>query len=110
MEAYVIDRADRVMGYCILAFRRGECRVAELWVDSAEERDWVSGLAAAVAGRPGGNQVVMGCGTEFGSRVAARAGLYRICRHPVYVKDPSGKVPVELDVAMSMLDTDAFFL
>jgi hypothetical protein len=109
MEAYIIERADRVMGYCVLAFRHAECRIAELWVASEDERDWVSALAVTVAGQPA-NQLVSGWGTEFGLRVAGRAGFHPIYRHPVYVKDTSGKVPAEMDAAISMLDTDAFFL
>jgi hypothetical protein len=109
MQGYVIERAGGVMGYCVLAFLHGECRVAELWVSSAEERDWVSALTVAVAGRSG-NQLVIGCGTEFSLRVAGRAGFHKSSRQPIYVKDPSGKVPVEMDAAMSMSDTDVFFL
>jgi hypothetical protein len=109
MEGYLVEREGQVAGYFLLAFTQKECRVAELWVASGDERDWLAALLAAVKGREG-NQVSVGCGNAFALQIAHWAGFHRITRQPVYVKDPSGALPSAMDAAMSLLDTDAFLL
>ena len=109
MEGYLIEREGQIAGFSLLAFTQEECRVAELWVASGDERDWLAALMAAITGREG-NQVSIGCGNEFALRIAQLAGFHRINRQPVYVKDPSGRLPSAMDAAMSLLDTDAFLL
>jgi hypothetical protein len=109
MEGYLIEGEGKVCGYFLLAFTQEECRVAELWVASRRLDDWLSGLRLAIAGREG-NQVSVGCGTSFSLQLARRAGFHCIARHPVYVKDSSGKLPAAMDAAMNLLDTDAFLL
>jgi hypothetical protein len=109
VEGYVLERGETVVGYFLLAFARGECRIAELWVASADERDWLAGLLLAAEGREG-SLVSIGCGSVMSKRVAGLAKFHTIARLPVYVKDPKGTLPIELDATMSMLDTDAFYL
>jgi hypothetical protein len=109
MEGYVVERSGKTTGYFLLAFTQGECRVAEMWIASADERDWLSALLLAVKGRDA-NQISIGCGTGLLQGVAKAAGFHLIARLPIYVKDPKGLLPTELDAATSMLDTDAFYL
>jgi hypothetical protein len=109
MEGYVVERAGAIGGYFVLAFTHGECRVADLWVDSGDERDWLAALLLAIEGRQE-SQVTVGCGSLFSRRVAGLARFHTIARQPVYVRDPKGKLPAALDAAMSLLDTDAFYL
>lgn len=109
MEGYVIERDGAAAGYFVLAFAQGECRIAEMWVDSKEERDWLSALLLAVQGR-GTSAISIGCSNGFSRRVASAAGFYPIARLPIYAKDPKLMLPGELDVTMSMSDTDAFYL
>jgi hypothetical protein len=109
MEGYVVEQAGVAKGYFLLAFTQGECRIAELWVASPEEKDWLSALLLAVEGRDV-IQVSIGSGTGLSRTVASSAGFHVIARLPVYVKDPKAMLPTDLDAAMSMLDTDAFYL
>ena len=109
MEGYVVEHEGRVAGYFLLAYTQVECRIADLWVGSGKEEDWLAVLLLAFAGRDG-NQVSVGCGTGFARRVAALAGFHPIARQPIYVKDPKGLLPRQLEAAMSLADTDAFLL
>jgi hypothetical protein len=109
MEGYLLLHKDRVAGYFLLAFVRGECRIAELWVASGESSDWAAAYLVAGEGRAG-SQVAVGCATAVARHAADLAGFSVIGRQPIYVKDPRGKLPAELDAALGMLDTDAFYL
>ncbi len=109
MEGYLLEHAGQVSGYFVLANVRGECKIAELWVASAEERDWASAIAVASDGR-GASQTSVACGAAVARQAAALAGFHVVTRQPVYVKDPKGKLPGTLDAAMGLLDWDGFYL
>jgi hypothetical protein len=109
MQGYVVEHSGSIAGYFLLAFKQGECRIAELWVDSGKEQDWLATLMLAFEGREG-SQVSVGSSTGFTRRIAALAGFHAIARQSLYVKDPKGMLPQEMDAAISLSDTDAFFL
>jgi hypothetical protein len=106
MEGYLLEREGLVGGYFVRAFVRGECRIAELWVASAEQADWAAAVALAGAAT-GVSQTSLVCCTEVGQLAAKRAGYHLLARQPVYAK---GELPKPLDAAMGMLATDAFYL
>lgn len=106
MEGYLLEREGRVAGYFVRALVRGECRIAELWVASAEELDWAAAVALA-GGSPEVSQTSLACGTHVSQLAARRAGYHLLGRQPVYAK---AELPGTLDAAMGMLDTDAFYL
>jgi hypothetical protein len=109
MEAYLLRKAGKLIGYFLLAFLRGECRIAELWIDSPEADDWAAAYLVAAEGRSV-TRVSVACGTAVQQTAAQRAGFYLTSRQPVYVKDPRSLLPAQFDAALGLLDTDAFYL
>jgi hypothetical protein len=112
MQGIVFENDGKLAGYAILAFVRGEGRISELWISSKSEKDWAAAYVLATeaaAAASGVTRVVLGCSAQLAQRAALKAGAYLYGRQPIYVKDPKALLP-ELDVALGMLDTDAFYL
>jgi hypothetical protein len=101
MEGYLLERDGVPAGYLILAAIQGDCRIADLWVQSPDPADWAAALELACAGRPENRISVAGI---------AASGFHLIGRQPVFVKDPRRSFPPDLHVALAMADNDAFYL
>lgn len=105
MEAYLFERNGSPAGYFLLSRVGHQCRIADLWVRSAERPDWEAAYAAAT----------MTAGEDLGTtevRVGASViptGYRRMDSEPVFVLDPKALLAGRGDLALSYLENDAFY-
>jgi hypothetical protein len=105
MQAYLIDRGGVPAGYFLLGRVERQCRIADLWIRSAERRDWDAAYAAATAAAgedPDVTEVTVGTS-------ATPPGYRRTRSEPVFFLDPQGLLAGRSDLAVSYLDNDSFY-
>ena len=113
MEAYLLQRDGKVQGYFIVSRVRTNARIADLWVQSADPADYAAALSQALrhaSSHGGAVEAMAGNSSKIAAEAAARAGFTVSGRQPVYLKDPRKRAPVEADLAVGLMETDAFYL
>jgi hypothetical protein len=109
MEGWVWEQAGRPVGYMLLSRVGRECRIADLWLHSAEVDLWAGAYAAAAGAAlrdPTTTQVTAAASLSLQMGALGRAGYRRTSVEPVFVLD-SGGLPREL--ALSFAENDAFY-
>lgn len=105
MEAYLLERGGAPVGYFLLSRVDDECRIADLWIRSAEGQHWASAYAAATtaAGQdPVTTAVTVGACTP-------PPAFRRTHSEPVFVLDPAALLGGRNDLAVGFLENDAFY-
>jgi len=113
MHGFLLYAAGRLAGYCILSQVEGEARIAELWTASGKAADWDAAfaLAARLASRLPGACAVRIAATFPAAQSAARRAAWRLSeREPVYLKDPQGKIPAGVPLALGLTANDYAYL
>jgi hypothetical protein len=112
MEAYVMERGNAVVGYFLLSRVDRQCRIANLWIRSAERQDWAEGYAAAATAAaldPHTTEVTAGASLPLETGALEQAGYRRTHSEPVFVRDPNNTLAGRSDLAISFLENDAFY-
>jgi hypothetical protein len=107
VEAYRLER-----GYFLLSRVGRECRIADLWVHSAETPDWAAGYAAAAAAAgadPRTTQVTAAASLPLQTGALEQAGFRCTHAEPVFVRDPVSRLAGRRDLALGLLENDAFY-
>jgi hypothetical protein len=112
MEAYAVERGPAPGGYFVLGRSGRQCRIADLWIRSAEQQDWAAGYAAAAAAAsadPHTTEVTAAASLPLEAGALGQAGYRRTHGEPVFVLDPGALLGDRSDLAVSFLENDAFY-
>ncbi len=112
VEGYVLKQAEETRGYFLLSRKDDECRVAELWVGSNREADWMAGLSVALrhAVEPPTSAVVAAAAPwPWLNGLMQRAGLRELRKVPVSVLDPGDRLAGK-PLPVGLLENDAYYL
>lgn len=112
VEAYVLEREDAALGYFLLSRVGHQCRIADLWIRSAEAREWAAAYRAATVvaqADPDTTEVTAAASLPLQTGALAEAGYRVIAREPVFMLDPERRLGERLDVALGFLENDGFY-
>jgi hypothetical protein len=112
MDAYVLERDGAGVGYFLLSRVGGECRVADLWIRSADRAVWTEALAVATAVARTDSQVarITAAATlPLQTEALEKAGYRRTHAEPVFVQDPEGRLGGRKDLAVGLLENDGYY-
>ncbi|HVN06738.1 MAG TPA: hypothetical protein VMT86_20105 [Bryobacteraceae bacterium] len=103
IESYVFNG-----GYFLLSRIGHQCRIADLWVASPRAQDWAAAYAAAAAAA---DTAAITAGASQPLQIAAlrQAGYRETHSEPVFVLDPDHQLGGRRDLALSLLENDAFY-
>jgi hypothetical protein len=108
IEAFLIDEPP---GYFLLSRVGNQCRIADLWVRSADARLWAQAYAAATAAAlrdSATTQSTIAVSTPMQIEALRQAG-YRPSHHePVFVLDPDSVLPPGV-LALSFFENDGAY-
>ena len=112
MEAWLLEHAERPAGYIVLSRVGGECRIADLWLRSAEAHLWASAYNAAATAAlrdHATTEVTAAASVSLPMEALRQAGYRKISIEPVFVRDPGGLLRGRNDLALSLAENDAFY-
>lgn len=112
VEAYLLERAQTPAGYFLLSRVGRQCRIADLWIRSANRRDWAEAYAAATAAArsdPHTNEVTVAASSPLETGALRQAGYRRTHAEPVFVLDPGSLLGGRNDLAVSLLENDGYY-
>ncbi|HUI80689.1 MAG TPA: hypothetical protein VLY24_22345 [Bryobacteraceae bacterium] len=104
---------DRARGYFILSQLGGQCRIADLYVGSENERDWRAGCriaARTAAESPQTCEIAAASSLPWLSRVLSEDGFRLRHVKPVMLFDPESQFENTPPGHIQMIDSDALFL
>jgi hypothetical protein len=107
MEAYVIENAGKLAGYCVLSRVRNSCRIADLWI---EDNHWdaATALAVRLARHDSGTTSILAAGSLPFLRAALEQQGFRLTDDmPLFLR---GSPPPIGPIHVSLLDNDIFYL
>ncbi len=113
VTGYVLLQDAKPIGYFVLSRTGLECRIAEVWVNSAQDIDWRSAYALALqfaAIDPGVSKVVAAASAPHARAAIEAAGLRHIDDQDLSMRDPKDQLGSNAAIAMSLLENDAFYL
>ena len=108
MEAHLLAPA----GYFLLSRIGRQCRIADLWVRSADRHEWAKAYAAAAAAArtdPDTTEVTVAASLPLQTGALEQAGYRRTHAEPVFVLDPGRLLEDRNDLAVSLLENDGFY-
>jgi len=108
MEAHLLTPA----GYFLLSRVGRQCRIADLWVRSADRQAWAKAYAAAAAAArtdPDTTEVTVAVSSSLQTGALEQAGYRRAHAEPVFVLDPDGRLGDGNNLAVSFLENDGFY-
>lgn len=113
MEAYLFERENAPVGYFLLSrVGRSQCRIADLWIRSAEGQDWTMAYATATsvaAKDPHTTQITVAASSPPQTAALQQAGYRRTHAEPVFVLDPDALLADRSDLAVGLLENDGFY-
>lgn len=113
VDAYILDRDHTPAGYFLLSrVGRHQCRIADLWIRSADGQEWAAayGTAAATAqADPRITQVSIAATLPLQTAALEQAGYRRNHTEPVFVLDPGRVLGGRHDLALSSLENDGYY-
>ena len=107
VELYAIET-----GYFLLSHVGQQCRIADIWVRSANSRDWAAGYAAAAEAAstdPHATEITAASSGSLQTAALKAAGFRRTHSEPVFVQDPASKLAGRNDLTVGFLENDAFY-
>lgn len=112
MEAYRFERDAAPAGYCLISRVGRQCRIADLWVRSADARDWTDAyVAAAAIGLldPDTTEIRAAASAPLQNAAIRRAG-YRVTNtEPLFVFDPGSLLKGRNGLSINLLENDAWY-
>jgi hypothetical protein len=111
MEAYLLERQTPA-GYFLLSRVGRQCRIADLWIHSADPQEWAEAYAAAAAiarADPHITEVAVAASAPLQIGAIQKAGYRRTHSEPVFVSDPDRRLGGRNDLAVSLLENDGFY-
>lgn len=112
MEAHLLERAQTPAGYFLLSRSGRQCRIADLWIRSADRQAWTEAYAVATATAgtdPHTTEVTVAASSPLETGALEQAGYRRTHAEPVFVLDPDGRLGERSDLALSLLENDGFY-
>ena len=112
VEAYVLDREQRPEGYFLLSRVGTQCRIAALWIRSADQYAWAAAYAAATATAQNDSnttEITTAASGALQTDALNLAGYRHAQSEPVFVLDPERKLGDRNDLALSFLENDSFY-
>ena len=109
MEAYLFDRPA---GYFILSRVGSQCRIADLWIRSADGLVWAQAYAAATAAASAdraATEVAAAASQPLQTEALRQAGYRRTHAEPVFVLDPDARLGECTDLSVGFLENDGFY-
>ena len=105
VEPYLLERARKPVGYFLLSRVHHECRVADLWIRSPEPADWAAAYAAATEAATKDPNT-----TAVTAAASVPPPVWRQTHsEPVFVLDPDSCLGSHQDIAVGLLENDAFY-
>jgi hypothetical protein len=112
LDVYLLELDRTAAGYFLLSRVHGECRIADLWIRSADPDTWTAAYAAAtaVAGKDSNVAQITAAASMPLQTAALESAGYR-CTHaePVFVLDPDGRLGGRNDLAVGLLENDGYY-
>jgi len=112
VEAYLFERDNTPAGYCLLSRVGHQCRIADLWIRSANQDTWAEAYAAAAAAAQSDPQTteIQAAASLPQQTAALRHAGYRLTnREPLFVLDPQATLAGRSDLAIHLLENDAWY-
>ena len=112
MDAYVLERGPTPAGYFLLSRVGCQCRIADLWIRSADPREWAEAYGAATATArtdPHNTEVTVAASSPLQTAALERAGYRHTHTEPVFVLDPGSLLGDRSGLAVSLLENDGFY-
>jgi hypothetical protein len=112
VEGYLLDREQKPAGYFLLSRVARQCRIADLWIGSADRQEWAEAYAAATAAArsdPHATEVTVATSSSLQTGALEQAGYRRTHTEPVFVLDPGRLLGDRNDLAVSLLENDGFY-
>jgi hypothetical protein len=112
MEAYLFERGRLPVGYFLLSRVGWRCRIADLWIRSADRQDWIEAYAVAtnvVRTDPSATEVTTAVSLPLQAGVLEECGYRRTHTEPVFVLDPAVRLGSRNDLALSLLENDGYY-
>jgi hypothetical protein len=112
MDAYLLERAYAPAGYFLLSRVGCQCRIADLWIRSADGLEWAESYAAATAVArtdPHITQITVAASLPLQTGALRQAGYRRTLAEPVFVLDPDRRLGDRNDIAVSLLENDGYY-
>lgn len=110
IDGYLLERDHTPVGYVLLSRTARECRIADLWIHSADGAPWTDAYATATAvARTDPNTTCITAAASLPVQTGAleRAGFRRTHTEPVLVLDPEGRLGDHL--AVGLLENDGSY-
>ena len=107
-----MDRGETPVGYFLLSRVGSQCRIADLWIRSADRLEWAQAYAAAIAAArmdPDTTEVSAAASAPLQTDALRQAGYRRTQAEPVFVLDPDRLLGDRNDLAVSLLENDGFY-
>jgi hypothetical protein len=111
-EAHLFEREQTPAGYFLLSRIGRQCRVADLWIRSADRQEWAKAYAAATAAArmdPHTTEVTVAASSPLQTSALEQAGYRRTHAEPVFVLDPGSLLGDRSNLAVSLLENDGFY-
>jgi hypothetical protein len=110
---FVIEHSTAVRGYFLLNTIAGQCRIIDLFVDSASPADWQAACRLAVrqaAAEPETCELVTFSSLPWISSILESEGFHKRDERPTMLFDPAGTFSAAPQLHLQMADSDACFL
>jgi hypothetical protein len=113
MELYEVAKEKSVRGYFMLAFAPAQARIVDLWIDSADRRDWRALVQLAVrqaARNRSVAEVVSVASDPVGSQAFLDCGFHARGSSPLRLLACNKREIPDMPIGIRMLDSDAAYL
>jgi hypothetical protein len=112
MEAWLFEYGSQPAGYMLLSRVGRDCRIADLWLRSADAHMWAGAYTAAATaalGDPATTRITIAASVSFQMGALRQAGYRRISAEPVFVLDPRALLRGRSDLVLNLAENDAFY-
>jgi hypothetical protein len=112
VDAYLLEREHTPAGYFLLSRIGCQCRIADLWIRSADGRRWTEAYAVAAAvARTDSHitEVTAAAALPLQAGALQQAGYRRAHAEPVFVLDPGRLLGDRNDLAVGLLENDGYY-
>lgn len=110
VTAHLLERDHKPAGYFLLSRVGAQCRIADLWIRSPDQRVWAAAYTAATSAARADRQiseVVVAVSAPLAASALDQAGYRRTHQEPVYVFDPERRLGDQL--AVGFLENDGYY-
>jgi hypothetical protein len=111
-QGYLLERDGQPAGYFLLSSVRGQRRIADLWIRSADQPDWAEAYHVAAAMAEADSEttdVTVAASSATLIEALKEAGYHRTHSEPVFVLDPGVLLRERSDLTIGLLENDSFY-